>query len=72
MDKNEPEADTVSEEYYGEVFILMKEKGRRNEATIAPGMEDNKGLGIEASQQDIKEGNTTNVTIVSLDEADPS
>ncbi|WP_155922298.1 hypothetical protein [Bacillus sp. EB01] len=51
---------------------MRKEKGRRDEATIAPGMEDNKGLGIEASEQDIKEGNTTNVTIVSLDEADPS
>ncbi|WP_175384315.1 hypothetical protein [Bacillus sp. FJAT-27225] len=42
------------------------------EPTVAPGMENNIGLGIEASEQDKKNGNTTSVTIASLDENDPS
>lgn len=42
------------------------------EATVAPGIDDEKGLELEASNKDIKEGNTTKVTILSYDEVDHS
>lgn len=42
------------------------------EATVAPGIDDEKGLELEASNEDIKKGNTTKVTILSYDEVDHS
>lgn len=44
----------------------------RSEATVAPGIDDEQGLELKASSEDIKKGNTTKVTILSLDENDPS
>lgn len=44
----------------------------RSEATVAPGIDDEQGLEIKASREDLMEGNTTKVTRLSLDENDPS
>lgn len=44
----------------------------RSEATVAPGIDDEHGLEIKASREDLMEGNTTKVTILSMDENDPS
>ncbi len=42
------------------------------EATVAPGIDDEQGLEIKASPEDLKKGDTTRVTTLSLDENDPS
>ncbi len=44
----------------------------KSEATVAPGIDDEQGLELKASQEDIKKGNTTKVTMLSYDENDPS
>lgn len=46
-------------------------KKRKPEHRVAPGFSDEK-FGEDASEEDIKKGNSTKVTRVYLDENDPS
>lgn len=48
-----------------------KEK-RKQEPTVAPGMDDREELEQRASEEEIREGEYTEVTSLSWDEADPS
>jgi hypothetical protein len=47
-------------------------KKQPDEATMAPGMDDGEGMNQEATNQEIQEGDYTEVTTVSYDEVDPS
>lgn len=53
---------------------MMKRSNTKliSEATVAPGIDDEQGLEIKATPEDVKKGNTTKVTILSYDEYDPS
>lgn len=51
---------------------MKKSTQVRSEATVAPGIDDEQGLELKATSEDIKKGNKTKVTILSLDENDPS
>ncbi|GAA0501411.1 hypothetical protein GCM10008986_31080 [Salinibacillus aidingensis] len=52
---------------------MRKEKRRRkDEPTIAPGMDTEDELKEEATREEVEEGDYTNVTTVSWDENDPS
>ncbi|WP_458413632.1 hypothetical protein ACNQFZ_01655 [Schinkia sp. CFF1] len=52
----------------------MKKINNQNihEATVAPGIDDEKGIKLDATKEDLEKGNTTKVTILSYDEYDPS
>ncbi|WP_198029764.1 hypothetical protein [Bacillus sp. J33] len=50
----------------------MMKKDTINEPTIAPGMDDEEELNQRASEDEIKKGEYTPVTRLSLDEVDPS
>lgn len=53
----------------------MKKENRKNEnnePTVAPGMDDTEELTQEATESDIKNGDFTEVTVLSNDEVDPS
>lgn len=50
----------------------MKDKNRRNEPSIAPGMDDKEELEMDASKEDVLKGEYTEVTTLSFDEVDPS
>jgi len=53
----------------------MKKEHRKNqndEPTVAPGMDDSEELNEEASNQDLVNGDYTEVTVLSNDEVDPS
>ncbi|WML44779.1 hypothetical protein [Neobacillus sp. PS3-40] len=52
---------------------MSKRKGfRKNEPTIAPGMDDQEELEQKASEKEIEKGEFTSVTTLSFDEVDPS
>lgn len=51
---------------------MKKKPIQKNEPTLAPGLEDEKILEIEATPQEISEGNYTMVTKLSYDEVEPS
>lgn len=52
---------------------MMPTKGnRKQEPTIAPGMDDREALEQRASEEEIEEGEYTEVTALRWDEADPS
>ena len=48
-----------------------KEKKKRKEPTVAPGLDDRK-FGENATEEDIRKGNYTRETRLFLDENDPS
>ncbi|WP_261134407.1 hypothetical protein [Bacillus sp. Marseille-Q3570] len=48
------------------------EKRKKEEPTVAPGMDDYEQLKKDATEEDIKKGDSTTVTRLSLDEVDPS
>ena len=50
----------------------MKREKRKQEPTVAPGMDDREELERRASEEEIREGDYTKVTTLSWDEADPS
>ncbi|MCM3730799.1 hypothetical protein M3196_03870 [Fictibacillus nanhaiensis] len=50
----------------------MNEKKKKDEPTIAPGMDDKEELMQDATEHEIKEGEYTSVTTLSWDEVDPS
>jgi hypothetical protein len=47
-------------------------KKKKQEATIAPGMNDQDELEQDATKKEIERGDYTNVTTLSFDEVDPS
>ncbi|SET05499.1 hypothetical protein SAMN05421676_102454 [Salinibacillus kushneri] len=51
---------------------MRKEKRKKEEPTIAPGMDTEDELKEEATKKEVEEGDYTNVTTVSWDENDPS
>jgi hypothetical protein len=53
-------------------WIKMNEKKKKDEPTIAPGMDDKEELMQDATEHEIKEGEYTSVTTLSWDEVDPS
>ncbi len=48
------------------------EKKKKEESTVAPGMDSYEQLKKDATEEEIKEGDYTKVTRLSLDEVDPS
>ncbi|WP_404328181.1 hypothetical protein [Mesobacillus maritimus] len=46
-------------------------KNQNNEATLAPGMDDTEELNQEATNQEIENGEYTEVNVLSNDEVDP-
>jgi hypothetical protein len=51
---------------------MSNRKDRKDEPTIAPGIDDQEELDQKATQQEIERGEYTSVTTLSLDEVDPS
>jgi hypothetical protein len=47
-------------------------KNQNNEPTVAPGMDDTEELNQEATNQEVANGEYTEVTVLSNDEVDPS
>lgn len=50
----------------------MKKENKKDEPTIAPGIDDNEELRQNASKEEIDRGDYTEVTTLSFDEVDPS
>ncbi|MBM7716366.1 hypothetical protein JOC94_003386 [Bacillus thermophilus] len=50
----------------------MKEKDRKNEPTIAPGIDDQEKMIQKATTKEVRKGEYTRVTRLSYDEVDPS
>ncbi len=50
----------------------MKREKRKQEPPVAPGRDDREELERRASEEEIREGDYTEVTTLSWDEADPS
>ena len=51
---------------------MKKDKYSKGEATIAEGMNTEDELNRDATQAEIENGESTSVTVLSLDENDPS
>jgi len=51
---------------------MKKNRSSGDSPTIAPGLDTDAKLSQNASRKEARQGNTTRVTIVSLDEVDPS
>ncbi|WP_194841356.1 hypothetical protein [Salinibacillus xinjiangensis] len=51
---------------------MRKEKPRKDEPTIAAGMDTEDELKEEATEKEVERGDYTRVTSLSLDENDPS
>jgi hypothetical protein len=49
-----------------------KQTNKQTEATLAPGMDDQEELEQNAAMDELNKGEYTEVTTLSLDEADPS
>lgn len=45
---------------------------RREQPSVAPGLDDVNVLGREATKKEVRRGDSTEVTRLALDEADPS
>ena len=45
---------------------------KKNEPTIAPGIDDQEELNADATKKDVEDGEYTSVTTLSYDEVDPS
>ncbi|WP_169816037.1 hypothetical protein [Peribacillus kribbensis] len=45
---------------------------KKNEPTVAPGLDNDQFLDREATKEEIKKGESTHVTTLSWDEVDPS
>lgn len=50
----------------------MNSRNQNNTPTVAPGMDDTKELNQDASKNEIKNGEFTEVTVLSNDEVDQS
>ena len=50
----------------------MKREKRKQEPTVAPGLDDREELEQRASEDEIRAGEYTDVTSLSWDEVDPS
>ncbi|WP_171016624.1 hypothetical protein [Pseudalkalibacillus caeni] len=50
----------------------MLKKKQEEQPSVAPGVDDREELELDATKEDIQSGNYTEVTTLSLDEADPS
>jgi hypothetical protein len=55
-----------------EVFVMKKDKSSKGEPTLAEGFNTEDILNQDATQEEIDNGESTNVTVLSLDENDPS
>jgi hypothetical protein len=55
-----------------EVFVMKKDKSSKVEPTLAEGINTEDILNQDATQEEIENGESTNVTVLSLDENDPS
>ena len=53
-------------------WILMKKRQKKDNATIAVGMDTENDLQEEATMEEIEKGDYTQVTTLSYDENDPS
>ncbi|MBT2638025.1 MULTISPECIES: hypothetical protein [unclassified Bacillus (in: firmicutes)] len=51
---------------------MKKKQENMKEPTIAPGMDDQEELDMDASKEEKEKGEFTNVYSLSLDEVDPS
>lgn len=52
--------------------MMKKNRKNMNEPTIAPGLDDQNELEQNATQNEIKKGESTSVYTLSYDEVDPS
>jgi hypothetical protein len=52
--------------------MMKKNRKNMNEPTIAPGLDDQNELKQDATQNEIKKGESTSVYTFSYDEVDPS
>lgn len=55
-----------------EVIIMKKDKNSKGEPTLAEGINTEDILNQDATQEEIENGESTNVTVLTLDENDPS
>lgn len=55
-----------------EVIDLKKDKNSKGEPTLAEGINTEDILNQDATQEEIENGESTNVTVLTLDENDPS
>ncbi|MBS4208910.1 hypothetical protein [Bacillus sp. FJAT-50079] len=51
---------------------MRKKHFKKEEATVAPGMNDQEELDESATEEEIRKGEYTSVTTMSWDEVDPS
>lgn len=51
---------------------MTRKRRKKNDPTIAPGMDDHEELNQNASDKEIQKGEYTRVTRLSYDEVDPS
>lgn len=55
-----------------EVTVVRKNNDSKGEPTLAEGINTEDILNQDATQEDIENGESTNVTVLTLDENDPS
>lgn len=55
-----------------EVTVMKKDNDSKGEPTLAEGINTEDVLNQDATQEEIENGESTNVTILTLDENDPS
>jgi uncharacterized lipoprotein len=55
-----------------EVIVMKKDKNSKVEPTLAEGINTEDVLNQDATQEEIENGESTNVTVLTLDENDPS
>jgi hypothetical protein len=55
-----------------EVIGMKKDKNSKGEPTLAEGINTEDILNQDATQEEIENGESTNVTVLTLDENDPS
>jgi uncharacterized lipoprotein len=55
-----------------EVIVMKKDKNSKVEPTLAEGINTEDILNQDATQEEIENGESTNVTVLTLDENDPS
>ncbi len=55
-----------------EVTVMKKDKYSKGEPTLAEGINTEDILNQDATQEEIENGESTNVTVLTLDENDPS
>lgn len=51
---------------------MLLSRNKKNEPTLAPGLDDQEELEQRASEKEVERGEFTSVTTLSYDEVDPS